>query len=247
MTRVLIAQHESDADSGRLGSALQRAGVVVDEVLTHEGRRLPPTLAGYDGFVSLGGAMYVSDGDRYPFIAHEQELFREAIGSAVPALGICLGGQILASALGARIRPAQLVQIGWDLVQVEDAADPLMAAIAPAARLFEWHSDSFELPGGATLLARSDEVPVQAFRAGSAWAMQFHIEVERRHLEAWSSGPGGAAELASVGRSADQLLRECSVPLARQQRLADRMFDAFARICSGTVDAPAPPAFEVQS
>ena len=237
MTRVLIAQHESDADSGRLEPALRRAGVAIDSVLTYEGARLPPTLAGYDGFVSLGGAMYVSDGHRFPFIAHEQQLFREAIASAVPALGICLGGQILASALGARIQRGELAQIGWDLVHVEDTADPLLAAIAPAARLFEWHSDSFDLPDGATLLARSDEVPVQAFRAGSAWAMQFHIEVERRHLEAWSSGPGGAAELAALGQSADQLLRESGAPLARQQELADRLFDAFAALLTA---APSP-------
>jgi GMP synthase-like glutamine amidotransferase len=227
---VLVVEHEADADGGRLLPALRGAGLDPREVRTHAGEAVPEALDRFSGFVSLGGAMFVSDADRYPFIATEQELFRAAIDRDVPALGICLGGQILASALGATLTRGVNSHIGWDLVRFDRPADPVVGPLAPEALLFEWHQESFELPARTTLLGGSDAVPVQAFRAGLAWGFQFHIEVERRHIEAWSTMDGGPESLKALGLTAEELLARSTAPLERQQELADRVFAAFASV-----------------
>lgn len=231
---MLIAEHSSEADAGRLLPALESAGCRVETVRTHTGQLPPRTLDGYQGFVALGGGMFVSDADRYPFIGREQRLFREAIVSETPALGICLGGQILASALGARLYRESPIRLGWDAVRFDAAGDPLMSALSPESVLFEWHHESFELPPSAVLLGGSDAVPTQAFRAGSAWGIQFHLEVEARHVLEWSNSAGGREDLEALEvppPADDELFPQ---RLERQISLADEVFGAFARLVAGT-------------
>jgi GMP synthase (glutamine-hydrolysing) len=227
---VLVCQHDADADGGCLLPALRHSGLQVHELLTYQGDDPPDDIDAFCGLVSLGGRAFVSEASTYPFIAAEQRLFRQAVARDVPALGICLGAQILASALGAEVSSARSAQIGWDRVWVGASDDPIVGPLSPAAWLFEWHRDSFTLPPSATLLGSSDTVPVQAFRAGSAWGLQFHAEVERRHIEAWSVGAASESALRELGTSREELLAAVVVFLPEQQRLAGLMFDNFASL-----------------
>lgn len=228
--RTLVLEHHPHGDPGRLLPALARAGVAVDAVRTHLGEEPPTSLSGYAGFVSMGGYMYVSDRARFPFIEIEEELFREAIDRGLPALGICLGAQILASALGAEVGRHRSTQIGWDLVRFDADGDPLTSPLAPESFLFEWHHESFELPPSARLLGGSADVPVQAFRAGSAWGFQFHLEVEERHVREWAASPGAKEELADERLTPERLMALLRERLPAHQARADRVFDAFAQL-----------------
>jgi GMP synthase (glutamine-hydrolysing) len=226
--RALIVQHHPAGDAGRLTGALSAAGFEIDTVRTDLGGVPPRSLTGYGAYVSMGGEMFVSDMRRHPFIGIEQRLFRTAIATDTPAVGICLGAQILASALGAEVSGRWQPQIGWQCVRVEARDDPLVGSLAPEAFVFEWHHQSFDLPAGATRLATSDAVPTQAFRRGSAWALQFHLEIEARHVEAWSGSAGGQRELRKMGISRRQMLAELRDRLPLQLACADQAFGTFA-------------------
>jgi GMP synthase (glutamine-hydrolysing) len=129
--RALIVQHHPAGDAGRLATALAAALVETDTVRTDLGEVPPASLAGYDAYVSMGGSMFISDSARHEFIGIEQQLFRNAITDGTPAIGICLGAQILASALGAEVSRRWPTQIGWDRVGVERDDDPLLGPLAP--------------------------------------------------------------------------------------------------------------------
>ena len=228
--RVLVVEHHRDGDPGRLLPALDHAGFELNTIRTHVGGLPPRSLDGYAGYVSMGGDMYVSDADRHEFIQIEQALFREAIDRELPAIGICLGAQILASSLGARVSRDWPAQIGWDCVQFVPDGDPVAVALAPEALLFEWHHESFELPASAVLLGGSATVPVQAFRAGSAWGFQFHLEAEARHVQAWSKGSAGAEELEAFGCEPPDKVESFYERLHAQMALADEVFFEFAHL-----------------
>jgi GMP synthase-like glutamine amidotransferase len=210
--------------------ALSAVGCAVERVVTVGGKLPPTSLDGYDALVVMGGDMFVSEADRYPFIEIEQRLFREAVQSGIPAIGICLGAQILASALGGRLTRELPTQIGWDVVRFDADGDGITGALAPQATLFEWHAESFELPESAVLLGSSDAIPVQAFRAASAWAFQFHLEVETRHIRSWSDSAGGRQELEALGVPNPMGEEAFGERLRQQIAVADHVFAAFARL-----------------
>ncbi|WP_406129726.1 gamma-glutamyl-gamma-aminobutyrate hydrolase family protein [Streptomyces canus] len=122
---------------------------------------------------------------------------RAALEAEVPVLAVCLGAQLLAAAAGGRSRPGSGPQIGWDEVRATSAAhaDPLFAGIPEHLPVLHWHGDTMDLPAGATLLASCDRYPVQAFRVGgSAWGLQFHLEVDKAAVDAFAAAfPGEAA------------------------------------------------------
>ncbi len=196
--------------------------------------RLPPPnqLA---GLVVLGGPMNVDQTDEYPFLEPEVRWIREAIEARLPVLGICLGSQLLAKALGARVRPNPVKEIGWYAVELtsEAAHDRLFAGCGPRMTVFQWHGDTFESPAGAVHLARSDLCENQAFRYGdSAYALQFHVEVTSEMIDDWLSDPGNRDELAQLDYIDPQATRE-EVPheLPEMQAVGARVFDRFAAIC----------------
>jgi GMP synthase (glutamine-hydrolysing) len=212
--------------------ALRSVGVPIETVRTDAGQLPPESLRGYSAYVSMGGDMFVSDASRYRFIDIERRLFDEAVASEIPAVGICLGAQILASALGARVSRERGPQIGWDRVRFDSGGDTITAPLAPDSVLFEWHMESFELPRSAVLLGTSDAIPVQAFRAGSAWAFQFHIEAEARHIHAWSGSPGGRRELEATRSPDPARAKQFSNRLGHQAALAEEVFARFARLAA---------------
>jgi GMP synthase (glutamine-hydrolysing) len=138
--------------------------------------------------IVLGGPLGVYQADEHPFLDREIALIRACLDEGRPVLGICLGAQLLAAAAGARVYPGERgKEIGWAAVELSDAgvADPLWAGFPRRFTTFHWHGDTFDLPDGAELLARTPGY-VQAFRLGvHAYGVQFHPEVVPPELESW--------------------------------------------------------------
>ncbi|HVY77064.1 MAG TPA: type 1 glutamine amidotransferase [Solirubrobacterales bacterium] len=176
------------------------------------------------GAVVMGGPMNVDDLAAHPGLGTEREWLAEAVRREVPVLGICLGAQLLARALGAAVRPGEAPELGYAPVEVLDPTDPILGALAPSTTVLHWHGDVLDLPDGATHLARSARTEVQAFRRGSAWGALFHPESDFALLEAWLAVPAmvrearaalgddGAAALPRAAEAAEVELVERTTP-----------------------------------
>ena len=169
-------------------------------------------LPGHDevaGAVAMGGPMNVDEIERFPGLAAEREWLAEAVRRGMPVLGICLGAQLLARALGAEVRPGEGMELGFAPVEVHDPGDPLLGGLAPSSEVLHWHGDVFELPEGATSLASSARTEHQAFRHGNAWGVLFHPEADLALLEAWLAVPEMIDEaLAALGEAGCAALPE---------------------------------------
>jgi GMP synthase (glutamine-hydrolysing) len=144
------------------------------------GEPVPEGVGDAAGVVLMGGPASVYEQDRYPFLRDELRLLEDALRHGTPILGVCLGSQLLAAALGAPVRPGAAPELGWHAVTLEDAAasDRLFTGLPRSFVAFHWHGDVFDLPAGATWLARSEQTLHQAFRYGeNAYGLLFHLEV----------------------------------------------------------------------
>jgi GMP synthase (glutamine-hydrolysing) len=176
------------------------------------------------GAVVMGGPMNVDEVDVHPELASEREWLAEALRQDMPVLGICLGAQLLARALGAEVRAGEGPELGYAPVDILDPHDPVLGALAPSTTVLHWHGDVFDLPDGAEHLARSEHTEVQAFRHGNAWGVLFHPESDFALLEAWLAvpemvheacmalGDDGAAALPSQAEAADAKLIARTTP-----------------------------------
>ena len=179
MSEVLVLKHSPCEDLGELGPVLSSHGLSPRYVQSHLGEPVPAGMDGAVALVVLGGPMGVYDSDRYPFLGDEMRLIEQALELELPALGVCLGSQLIAAVLGAEVRPGAAKEIGWYPVQLrgDSRTEPLWAGVTSEFYAFHWHGDIFELPAGATLLASSQLTACQSFRLGTACACLFHIEV----------------------------------------------------------------------
>jgi GMP synthase-like glutamine amidotransferase len=211
--RALVVENDPTDDARRLGDWLTGAGLELAVVRAHAGEPLPEDLGGYGALVVLGGeqnAYPAADGTPgAPWFPALERLLRKAVRYRVPALGVCLGGQLLATALGGTVeRSATGPEIGPALVARRDAAerDPLFASVPFAPDVLQWHTDEIvELPRHAVLLATSTRYPHQAFRIGdAAWGLQFHIECDLEMVAGWVSH--NLEVLAELGRDPIELL-----------------------------------------
>jgi GMP synthase (glutamine-hydrolysing) len=187
------------------------------------GRPVPVTLDGADGLVVLGGAMDFDEAHAYPHLTRTRDLLRDAAARSAPALGICLGAQLAAAALGGRAYPGPAgEELGWTKVELtpQGQADPVLGALLEPAELFEWHHDTFDPPPGATLLAAGGAYPTQAFRLGSVVAVQFHPEVDGPLLAGWWS---------TTTPPPDYPIAEALAGAARNAANATRLLEAFCR------------------
>jgi GMP synthase (glutamine-hydrolysing) len=183
--RVLSIVHQPDAGPGLFADVVAAGG---HELVEWRPPNEPaPGLDALDAVMVFGGAMHADHEAEHPWLAPEKKLLRELLARGTPTLGVCLGSQLLAEAAGARPRRAREPEIGWDEVELTEAAagDPLISVLPARFESFQWHSYEAPLPPGATALAWSD-VCLQAFRVnGSAWGIQFHAEVTDDEVSAW--------------------------------------------------------------
>jgi len=219
--RLLLIQHAESEGPGLLGPPMLEAGLALHLRRADRGEAVPRTPDGYAGVIVMGGPMGVHESDRHPHLADEIALLAETLRRRLPALGICLGAQLLAAAAGARVSRAERPEIGWAPIALHDAgrADPVLRELPEGAAVFHWHGDTFELPPGATLLASSEACARQAFRIGrAAYGLQFHLEVTPEMVQGFAAagaselaavhGPGGAAGLVADARRFSPALAE---------------------------------------
>jgi GMP synthase (glutamine-hydrolysing) len=237
MPKLLVFQHVAYELLGTLNPQLKDAGFRIRYVNFGREPHACPSLDGYQGVVVLGGPMNMDEADSYPHIATEVELVRQAIDRNMPVLGICLGAQIIATALGAAVGPARDKEIGWYPVSPTDegAADPLIGRFAGTEQIFQWHGDTFEIAEGAVQLASSPGCPNQAFRFGDrVYGLQFHLEVDEPMIERWLHVPHHKAEIAELGGKIDpDIVRadtKCNID--RSQELARLIFAGFIDLFS---------------
>lgn len=193
------------------------------------GGRLP-ACSETSGLIVLGGAMGANDDAKHPFLSDLKRLIREVVAAGIPYLGICLGGQLLAAALGARVVSRRWEELGTLAVRLTDdgRSDPLFAGLEAEFSTFQWHHDSFDLPAGAVLLAESAACPHQAFRVGSnAWGLQFHPEVTEQIIRDWA-----AWDPATRART-DELLTAFSAQHGDYQRTSRTLMVNFLRMIDG--------------
>jgi GMP synthase (glutamine-hydrolysing) len=185
---VVIVQHEAAAHAGTLLETLVNAGLTVDVRQLHAGAGVPAVeeLGEIGGLVVLGGSMNADQVAEFPFIDRERRLLAAAVEAGVPVLGICLGGQQLAAAIGGRVYPRPVAEVGWLSVTIV-REDRLLREIRSPFCALEWHAQSFTVPAEAEVLAlRPGDPGVQAFRVGRrAWGLQFHAEVDESILRFW--------------------------------------------------------------
>jgi GMP synthase (glutamine-hydrolysing) len=183
----------------------------------------------FAGVAPLGGSMQSWDEQALPFLGRQRAFLREAVDEGVPVLGICLGGQLLARALGAGVRPAERLEAGWLAIEPtsEAAGDPVLAHLREPVGVYQWHTDVFDLPAGAVRLARSEQSPNQAFRFGErAWGLQFHPEVDAPLFAGWMQNYPDAPAAAGIDR------HELEAAIATgSPQFTDTLFGAFCAVC----------------
>ncbi len=225
MLPVLVLLHDDDAGPGYLGDALGAAGLEMRLIDPAAGEALPD-LAGWSAVVSLGGRMRAYEDEAHPWLGPEKRFLAAATAAGLPVLGICLGCQILAAALGGRAYPGRGREVGvvrLDLTP-EGRADPVVRHLDGPVAVS--HADTWDLPPGATLLASSARYR-QAFRLGSALGLQPHPEVSPEPFARWTRSKP-AAELARDGIDPEAAIAAVRAHAAEQRAMAARLFGAWA-------------------
>jgi len=184
---VLIIKHIDIEGPGLIEYCLKREKMPYQILNLTPGLHLPK-LDNLTHLVILGGPMNVYEEDRYPFLRDEDLFIKEAIQRGKAMLGICLGAQLIAKALGAKVSKAPAKEIGWYDVSLTEigSQDPLFSNLPKTFSVFQWHEDTFEIPKGGKLIATSSLVPHQAFRYGEkVYGLQFHLEVTDEMIGEW--------------------------------------------------------------
>ena len=233
MKRVLALQFVWDDPPGYLGEIMQEHDIACDVIEVEKAPVPDPTE--YDALIAMGGPQHVGQNDACPYLRGVATAIRRAVDNEVPYLGLCLGGQLLAYAVGARVKKHTSSSIGFYEVQLteEGRKDPLFAGLPGYQQVIHWHEDTFDIPEGAVQLATNARTQNQAFRYGRhAYGTQYHIELTPGMLDVWLYYPEYRGEIVRVlGEEAAEKFvrdRERLYPLYREHTRI--MYENFLRI-----------------
>ena len=232
MKRLLVFQHVPYEVLGKLDPMLRDSGFRIRYVNFGREPDASPDVSKYDAMVILGGPMNVGQTDVYPHLKTEIKCIQDAIEQEIPILGICLGAQLIAAALGAKVYSNRLKEIGWyDVTPTQEGLlDPVMKHLAGHEQIFQWHGDTFDIPHGAVHLASSPLCSNQAFRFGEKiYGLQFHLEVDRPMIERWFTIPNMLEEAKNAEKVDDpeSILRQTRKNIKASTALGEKTFSAF--------------------
>lgn len=230
--QVLILQHAPWEKPGRILSNLEDLDMPTTTL--NVARKKKPDLPGLDelaGIVMMGGPMNAADYDKYPGLKAETKLAKAAIAKGTPVLGVCLGHQIVALALGGKLSAGEQPEIGIAPIKRVDRHD-YFSMWDKRLDVLHWHSDVVSLPEGAQLLACTPQTKVQAFRYGSALGLQFHLEMTHALLEEWLEEPTMVKALKAAGGSKSKLREAFDASEPQMHAFGEQVFSGFAARCS---------------
>ena len=240
---ILVLEHVAHERLGTFEAALNNAGCALLEVNIAEAGASLPSLSTVSGIISMGGPMSVYERAKYPWIDKELKCLREAVAKQLPILGVCLGAQMLAAALGAAVTKNPQKEIGWHPLMREPGADgdPLFEAFGQTETVFQWHGDTFALPKGARRLASSPLCGEQGFRYGdSAYGLQFHVEVTEAMIRAWMQTPVNKQELSTLRGIIDPMAirRQSPQHVERLKELSQSVIAAWCALVRASTSTP---------
>lgn len=235
MPRILVFQHVAHEILGTLDPLLRGSGFRIRYVNFGRSNYKIPDIGKYDGLIILGGPMNVDQTKDYPYLEPELVSIKKALELDKPILGICLGSQLLAKALGSKVGRNGSKEIGWyNVYKTEHAAeDHLLQGFREVEKIFQWHGDTFEIPDGAVRLAGSDACKNQAFRYGdNVYGFQFHLEVDKDMINRWLVTPGNKKELESLKGIIDPEVIRKETPdyIEDLMKLSDNTFSRFIEL-----------------
>lgn len=230
MKPVLIFRHVDNEGPGYLADFLDRHAIPRRLVKVDEAEPLPESLDDISGLVFMGGTMSVNDA--LPWIPPALALIREAVARELPVLGHCLGGQLIAKALGARVGPNPVPEFGWldvELCNREAAADWL-EGVPPRFPAFHWHGERFDLPPGAVHILKNDFCDHQGFVLGNTLALQCHIEMTAELVHDWIARNRETLPPPSPSiQSPEAMTEQLEERLRAMHRVADRFYGRWIR------------------
>ena len=197
MKTALVLQHLEFENAGLIGNILGKRGYELKKLDATRDDISSFRLTEADVVVILGGPIGVYDGARYPFINQELTLIENSLKIKKPMIGVCLGAQLIATVLGAKVKPMGKKEIGFSSLQLTDEGQKSPLALIGTTPVLHWHGDQFEIPDGAKRLAETGICPNQAFSYENVLALQFHLEADLDYFEHWLVGH--AAELSQAG------------------------------------------------
>jgi GMP synthase (glutamine-hydrolysing) len=231
MKMVYALQHVATEPMGGIADALTERGIDAQYVRPFAGEPVPKSMSDAAGLVVMGGPMGVYEQDAYPFLSDEIRLIESALEQEKPVLGVCLGSQLLASALGATVRKGAQKEIGWRAVTLTEAAtrDELWQAVASPFTAYHWHGDVFDLPHGAESLASSAQTVYQAYRYGrNVYGFLFHMEATPQIVTDMVEAFAG--ELCEESIDAREILAGIGDHLPRLAEIGGTVFGRWAEL-----------------
>ncbi len=182
---IAVIQHQDIEGPGTIKDFFEQTKWKLN-IFNLERREGLPDIRTLEGLAIMGGSMNVYEEDKHPFLREEKELIRTAIDSKIPLLGICLGAQLIAEVLNARVAKGTEDEIGWGRVMCTDPADSLFKGLGDTLTVFQWHNHTFEVPESARLIAIGDKYVNQGFGIGEyCWGLQFHPEMNEELIISW--------------------------------------------------------------
>jgi GMP synthase (glutamine-hydrolysing) len=214
---ITIFQHGAGEPPGCIIDILEIKELLYEIIQPYSGDEIPESIPS-SHYIFLGGLMSVNDEGQYPWLVQEKKLIKDAIGSDIPVLGICLGAQLIASSFSREVRQCE-EEKGWTPIRNLDRS--VFKRFGETTTVFEWHNECFDLPAGSTLLCEGGAVKNQMFSIGSATGVQFHPEVTESIIQQWVAGEPGHLK--------EEILSGIPLFIGRSRLLCSAMMDDFIR------------------
>ncbi len=237
---IYALYHSPGETVGLIGDVLKDLKFPFKDVHLHDGEGLPRDTSDLDGLIVMGGAMNVDETLKYPFLLPEVQLIEKTLSEGKPVLGICLGAQLMAKALGEKIFPNDKKEVGWHPLHMAPAAknDPLFKSFPASINVLHWHGDTFNIPKGAAHLARTPHCKSQAFRWGqNAYALQFHFEVTPAMLNGWANAACEQDFIKAAGEDPKKILASTPKAYAALEPLSKQFFTSYLKMAYPHVPA----------